>query len=148
MDIDGVKSLGVADRRALDAIRQRDDERLHGEAVVRAARDAGRYRRNFAFRAVIDGQLIGACTGVCSLGLGYVHELFVEEAHRGAGVGSALLAEAEGFCADHGARRLALRTHRDGGGVQFYEHRGWHVELQNLDWFGGDVYVQMRKDLR
>jgi len=127
---------------------RRHAEDAYGTAAVQDWEDAGAYERSFVFMKHDDaGEPIGVTTGKVSMGLGYVHELIVDPAHRGRGVGGRLLAAAEQRCAELGARRLALRT--DGGGAarSFYERRGWVVEHESPDWFAGATYVQMRKDL-
>jgi GNAT superfamily N-acetyltransferase len=148
MQIESLTSLSDDDRSTFDRMLRADDERLYGRDAVEAWDASDAYRRNFLFRALDDeGSFVGVVTGICSLGLGYVHELYVAQQAQARGIGSALLKRAEDFCAERGARRLALRTHREGAAVPFYEHRGWRVEFENPAWFGRDVFVQMRKDV-
>jgi GNAT superfamily N-acetyltransferase len=57
---------------------------------------------------------------------GYVTALVVHEAERGGGVGTALMAAAEAWFVEQGARRVSLTTalHREDSHV-FYEKRGY-----------------------
>jgi GNAT superfamily N-acetyltransferase len=56
----------------------------------------------------------------------WIHDIFVREAHRRGGLGTALLAEAEAFARSHGARRLRLGVlHRNEDARAFYRAQGF-----------------------
>tara|TARA_R110002072_G_scaffold6515_4_gene38031 strand:+ start:305 stop:760 length:456 start_codon:yes stop_codon:yes gene_type:complete len=57
----------------------------------------------------------------------FVGELFVHPDHRGAGLGSALLAQAEAFAAEAGCGRISLLNHRERASYTrgFYAEQGY-----------------------
>ena len=145
--IEKVDKLAESEQQLVSDWWQENSVSLYGEEVVATAKSKDQYEQNFVFKAVEDGQLVGISSGKCSLGLGYIHELVINEKWRGKGIGSVLLAKAEEFCRERGARRLALRTDSNGAAVDFYCRRGWTIEHESKDWFGGHTFLQMRKDL-
>ncbi len=79
----------------------------------------------------------------------YLQAVAVDEAHRGAGIGSALLDHAESLAAADGARRLALDVAVDNDAAQrLYERRGMAIEATSSSTFslGGAVH-RMTKTL-
>jgi len=79
-----------------------------------------------------DGEAVGFCQiyfSFCSVFAGPIcilNDLFVLPRLRGAGVGAALLAEAEAFAAGTGALRITLQTAiTNDRAQQLYETRGW-----------------------
>jgi GNAT superfamily N-acetyltransferase len=118
------------------------DEERHGSELARSWDESG-----LTITARREGAVVGTATGWTNLGVALLSELIVERTARREGIGAHLLAAFEAACRARGARRLALRTERDGPAQSFYERHGWHVETTISDWtFGVDV-VQMRKDL-
>ena len=81
---------------------------------------------------VPDGEAVGFCQiyfSFCSVFAGPIcilNDLFVPPGLRGAGVGAALLTEAEAFAASTGAIRITLQTAiTNDRAQQLYEARGW-----------------------
>jgi GNAT superfamily N-acetyltransferase len=82
-----------------------------------------------------DGEVLGfACVVAATRGdspddpatFAWLHDIFVRAAHRGAGIGAALLAEAEAFARSHGARLLRLGVlDRNGDARAFYRGHGF-----------------------
>ena len=98
-----------------------------------------------------DCALVGACvceTEWAAAGRGWLHvdTLWVAERHRGAGLGSRLLAAAEA----EGARRGCTRVHLDTAEFQarqFYEQRGYRVFGTQRDYPPGSARYFLEKAL-
>jgi ribosomal protein S18 acetylase RimI-like enzyme len=131
-------------REQLTAWWHDDDEALYGPERVEQAKSDGGYRQNINLEYEQDGNVVGVAVGKCSLGLGYLFELIVDEAHRGQGIGTALLAEFEKAIRDCGGTSIALRA-QSPRAIALYERKGWVIESENPKWFGGLPAVQMRK---
>ena len=92
--------------------------------------------------AVRGGEIAGF--GHVVLDAGEVHAVYVHPDHAGHGVGSALLAELEGYARGRGLTALAL--HSSLNAVEFYELAGYErVDADETD--SGLVVVEMRKEL-
>jgi len=80
------------------------------------------------------GQVIGMCTGqlVISTAEGgpsvLVEDVVVDPAHRGQGIGRALMNTMAGWALEQGATRLQLLADKNNGpGLDFYERLGWRT---------------------
>ncbi len=104
-------------------------------------------RRSFAFTARRDGRVVGVATGWRGMGMAYLFELIVDPELRGQGIGARLLAAFEALAQAEGQHRLALMTARDRPARQMYQHHGWQIESELPNWFSGQTYVHMRKDV-
>lgn len=131
-------------------------EALGANAVAFAGAEWDRYdgehgapfeQQSFAFTARLDGRVIGTATGWTGMGIAYLTELIVDHTLRSRGIGSSLLERFEALARTGGCRRLALRTQKDGRAQDFYQRHGWRVEAELPDWYYGETYVLMRKDL-
>ena len=92
--------------------------------------------------AVRGGEIAGF--GHVVLDAGEVHAVYVHPDHAGHGVGSALLAELEGYARGRGLTALAL--HSSLNAVEFYELAGYErVDADETD--SGLAVVEMRKEL-
>ncbi|WP_372806802.1 N-acetyltransferase family protein [Pontiella sp.] len=79
-------------------------------------------------------QVIGMCTVQIHVStakgreVGVVEDVVVDIAHRGKGVGSALLRALEDWAAERGLARLQLLADRDNHpALGFYRRQGWHL---------------------
>jgi GNAT superfamily N-acetyltransferase len=147
--VNDIEELGALDTSTKEQVAtwwRCNDERLHGVGVIERAEAMGRYRKEVTLVRRVDGNIVGVATGKCSLGLGYLFELIVDEQHQGNGIGTALLAAFEDTCRRHECFSLALRTQCPRA-MAFYEHNGWELEFTSSDWFGGIPTHQMRKSL-
>ena len=115
------------------------DEAEYGPGV-------GLARDPLVLTARLGGAVVGVARGWVRADLGYLEGLIVDEAHRGLGVGSHLLAAFEDHAHRRGARRMAVRALSDGPARRFYEGRGWVVEAELEDWMFGRPVVQLRRD--
>jgi len=70
------------------------------------------------------GELIAACNGHTWGGCCVIAHLWVHEAHRGRGLGRALLHAAESEAARRGCEQIVLSTHSFQA-PEFYEHLGY-----------------------
>jgi len=104
-------------------------------------------RRPFAFTARREGRVVGVATGWRGMGMAYLTELIVDPEMRGQGIGARLLAAFETLAQNEGQNRLALMTARDRPARQMYEHHGWWIEAELPNWFSGQTYVHLRKDV-
>jgi ribosomal protein S18 acetylase RimI-like enzyme len=69
-----------------------------------------------------------------ALGGCWIHELFVEPAARGRGVGSQLVACAEDFFAQHGSSRVSVRVEAlNRAGLRFWRGRGFGERARVLE---------------
>ena len=98
----------------------------------------------FALVARRDGRVLGAAIGEVGPDT-YLANLIVDDAERGTGVGSRLLAAVESLAAEQGCRRLTLRTQADGPARAFYEARGWTAFVTLPRWRRGRDFVQMER---
>ena len=65
---------------------------------------------------------------------GQVHELWVDPAFRGAGVGRALVAEADAFFAVRGATRVSVRIEGSNrAGLEFWGRLGFHERARIME---------------
>ncbi|WP_049900678.1 GNAT family N-acetyltransferase [Halococcus agarilyticus] len=78
------------------------------------------------------------------LGAGEVHAVYVHPEHAGHGVGSALLAELEGYARGQGYSALSLQSSLNA--VGFYERAGYE-RVSEGESPGGLAVVEMRKEL-
>ncbi|HZF82408.1 MAG TPA: GNAT family N-acetyltransferase [Burkholderiaceae bacterium] len=93
-----------------------------------------------------DGALMGGLRGFVFLGWLTVELLFVEEAARGAGLGSRLLAQAEAQARERGATRARLDTF-EWQARGFYLRHGYEEFARIDDYVGGHWLASMRKVL-
>jgi GNAT superfamily N-acetyltransferase len=89
--------------------------------------------------------------GVCGWTWGGCCELdslWVDPSLRGAGLGSRLLAAAEGVAQQRGCRQVVLFTHGFQASAGFYEHRGYDLVGRVEDYPSGSTALWFRKPLR
>ena len=100
------------------------------EAHERALRDALTDERSLVLVAEEGGRLVGSLVAgllpmpLYGARLGFLQELFVDEAARGGGVGSALMEAFDAWAREHGAAVEALGTSRPRA-MEFYERLGF-----------------------
>ena len=93
-----------------------------------------------------DGRVVGGLRGFVFLYWLRIEVLFVDEASRGAGVGTALLLEAERFAREIGAKNAAVETF-EWQAPGFYTKHGY-VEAARLEEYAKGYYLAiMRKAL-
>lgn len=94
------------------------------------------------------GEPIAGIKGVTVLDWMYVSALFVDESHRGAGLGSKLLDEAERVAVDRGCIGVCL-TSFGFQAPEFYKQRGYRCVGQIDDYPAGDAlyFLTRRLDL-
>jgi GNAT superfamily N-acetyltransferase len=83
-----------------------------------------------------DEQVVGACHLIVSDGAGWVNQVAVARAHRGRGIGQALLAEAFAAARARGAERSELATDSRTGALTLYERLGMQVKSSFTQWAG------------
>lgn len=84
------------------------------------------YKELHLFAYAPDRQIIGGLFGDISWGWLHVDTIWVDEAHREDGVGTALMDRAEAEAVAMGVHRAYLET-TDFQALGFYEKRGYHV---------------------
>lgn len=92
------------------------------------------------------GQVVGGLRAYVFLYWLRIDVLFVDEAVRGQGVGTALLAEGERLARDHGARHVLLDTF-EWQAPRFYARHGYEEVARIPDYAAGFYLATMRKDL-
>jgi len=82
--------------------------------------------------AIVDRAVVGMCTVQVLVStaeggsVGLIEDVVVDEAHRGRGIGRALLAQAEAWAADAGLTRLQLLADvANATALRFYAKHGW-----------------------
>lgn len=111
-----------------------------------AAHDEGEEMR-FAVTARREGGVVGLAEGVVRGRVCELRRLIVEDAARGQGVGSHVLAAVESLAAERGCTVCRLRAPAGGRAAGFYRARGW-VDVGTLpDWRWGRDFVRMERRL-
>ena len=100
-----------------------------------------------AISARRDDKVAGVATGWTRGTVAQLSNLVVASPDRGQGIGSRLLAAFESASVQRGCRRLAARVRAGSQGHGFLQHRGWHDETRLPEWFEGEEFVQLRRDL-
>lgn len=84
------------------------------------------------FVAEINGEVVGMCTiqiiisTAMGMEVGAMEDLIIDVDHRGTGIGSALMRNAERWAAQKKLGRLQLRADKDNGpALCFYRQQGW-----------------------
>lgn len=114
-----------SDTRACRAFLQ---ERFHSkDSVIFMAREAD--------RALGFTQLYPSFSTVSLQPLLILNDLYVHPTHRGMGVGAALLARAQAYCAEKGCKGLALETAPGNPARELYERLGWEPESHCFHYF-------------
>jgi len=90
-----------------------------------------------------DGSVVGGIRAVVALSWLRVEVLWVDEAARGRGIGSRLLAEAERLAREMGARHAALETF-EWQAPRFYQKRGYE-EVARLEGYAKGYYLALMK---
>ncbi len=104
-----------------------------GEIHKKLARDPDLF-----LLAELNGKLVGAVLGGFDGRRGMMYHLAVDPAHRGRGIGEALMEELERRLKEKGCIRYYLLVTKDNSdAVRFYEARGW-VQLE-LYAYGKDL---------
>jgi GNAT superfamily N-acetyltransferase len=89
------------------------------------------------------GSVVGGIRAVVALYWLRVEVLWVDEAARGSGIGSRLLAEAERLAREMGARNAALETF-EWQAPRFYEKHGY-VEVARIGGYAKGFYLALMK---
>lgn len=88
-----------------------------------------------------DGSVVGGIRAVVALYWLRVEVLWVDEAARGRGIGSRLLAEAERLAREMGARNAALETF-EWQAPRFYQKQGYE-EVARLEGYAKGFYLAL-----
>jgi len=91
--------------------------------------------KNYRFKAVEDGKIIGTIDGKYEPGVIYIAALMVTENTRGRGIGTMLINKAEEFGKKLGAHRTWLCTGTDWSNRAFYEKLGFKVIAKLPDFY-------------
>jgi GNAT superfamily N-acetyltransferase len=86
------------------------------------------HEQSHDFAAVDKGETIGALTIRIAASLAHVEHLFVQAASRRAGVGRALLANAEDVANYYNCHKMTVLLPADSPSRQFFEACGYHQE--------------------
>lgn len=93
------------------------------------------------------GGPVGTAARAAYPGTVEINHLQVREAHRGSGVGTAIIAAAEELCLARGRRHVAVGVSLDNeGAARLYERLGYRqtgvVDTSEYDWFDDDGTVR------
>ena len=93
-----------------------------------------------------DEQLLAGCKGEIAFKAAHVSELWVSHAHRGRGLGSQLLNEAESLAKDQGCNRIHLET-RNLRAKALYERLGFRVFGELPEYEGSNPLCFLEKPI-
>ena len=93
-----------------------------------------------------DGAQLGAIAGHTWGGVAEIAQLWVDPAHRGVGLGLALLDAALAEAKARGCRQMFLMTY-DFQAPWLYERRGFARVIEIPDWPLGHTHILMRREL-
>ena len=120
------------------------EDRLYAYNVEATGRSDG---RGLSFEYIDDaGVQIGAVAGHTWADVAEILQLWVEPAHRGKGLGLALLDAAIAEARARGCKRMFLMTY-DFQAPGLYERRGFPRIIEVPDWPEGHVHILMRLKL-
>lgn len=92
------------------------------------------------------GGITAGCKGEVTFRSLHVSELWVDEKHRGSGLGSALLSRAEDLARERDCIRVHLETRNEGARV-LYERLGYRVFGRLPDYNGDQAFYYLEKRL-
>lgn len=103
--------------------------------------------QSFAFKAVLDNQIVGTCVGKFEGGVIFISTLIVSDNLRGKGVGKKLLNHIIEWAKQFKPHLVFLYTRGDWDSYEFYKHLGFKEvgELKNL--YLKKDFVIMAKDI-
>jgi ribosomal protein S18 acetylase RimI-like enzyme len=81
--------------------------------------------KDFVFKAVDDGEIVGTIYGKFAAGVLYIDDLIVTKSKRGLGIGKMLMKKAEDFGLQLKAHKAYLITGKDWDVRGFYESLGY-----------------------
>lgn len=124
-------------------------EKLYSELHTRPA-DAGQALGEHELQTFLlsisseDGRLTAGCKGEIAFRSAHVSELWDSESHRGEGIGSKLLLEAESLSRTYSCNRIHLETQNENA-RRLYEKLGYRVfgELHNYE--GKQLFYYLEK---
>lgn len=93
-----------------------------------------------------DGKMIAGCKGEIAFRSAHISELWVDESHRGQGLGRKLLGYAESHAKAQHCIRVHLET-RNSKARELYEHLGYAVFGSLPDYEGGNAFYYLEKRL-
>jgi predicted GNAT family N-acyltransferase len=114
------------------------------QGVDLAAEQDGRDAEALQLVVLDDGRVVGTCRVLLDEGIARLGRMAVEPAHRGRGLGSALLTEADRAMRDAGARQIRLHAQTASRGV--YDRAGYEPQGQEF-MEEGIEHVAMEKRL-
>lgn len=100
----------------------------------------------YAFLVVdTDNRILGGCNGNIGYGWVYVDQLWVDEALRGQGYGSALMQKAETLGREKNCLAAAVNT-MQWEALEFYKKLGYQVEFERKGLIYNSTFYMLRKD--
>ncbi len=114
--------------------------------------EAGQALRDGEFETFVffvddtDGNMTAGCKGEIAFRSAHVSELWVDERHRGKGLGSKLLGKVETHAVKQNCSRIHLET-RSKSARALYERLGFHVFGKLADYDGNTPFYYLEKPL-
>lgn len=103
------------------------------------------HEKNFRFKAVEDGKLVGTIGGRHESGVIYIETVMTAENYRGRGIGTMLIKKAEEFGKKFGAHRTWLITGKNWNENEFYKKLGFEIAGELPDFhFHTDFVIYSR----
>ncbi|MDJ0944920.1 MAG: GNAT family N-acetyltransferase [Kiloniellales bacterium] len=93
-----------------------------------------------------DEELLAGCKGEIAFKAAHVSELWVAHSHRGQGLGSRLLSQAETLAKDRGCNRIHLET-RNPKARSLYEKLGFRIFGELPEYEGGNPLCFLEKPI-
>ena len=122
-----------------------DKEQLGNEwqnfTVEKYGKGAKWIEKNYRFKAVENGKILGTVEGKYEPGVIYIAALMVTDEARGKGIGTLLIDKVEEYGKKLGAHRTWLSTGKDWSTRAFYEKLGFKVMANLSDFYFHQNFV-------
>jgi N-acetylglutamate synthase-like GNAT family acetyltransferase len=108
-------------------IKKFNEKEWHGVDIEHYGKRVYWKKKNFMYKALEDGKIVGILAGKHESGVIYIDELIVAAGKRGQGIGKTLIIKAEELAKEFNASKIHLITGRDWKARKFYDSIGFKM---------------------